>query len=181
MKKLDTMRLVLRDWEQNDLKDFYAYASKPNIGPAAGWPPHTCITTTQQILDSFIKSNEVWAIVDKQTQHVIGSFGLHPDTHRKNPNCRMIGYVLDDQYWGMGLMKEAIEAVLAYAFIELKLDLVSVYHYPFNQQSKRVIEKCGFTYEGTLRCALIHFNKGVLDSCCYSMTKEEYNIKKLRR
>ena len=49
MKHLDTKRLVLRDWEQTDLEDFFAYASKPTIGPAAGWPPHTCITTSQKI------------------------------------------------------------------------------------------------------------------------------------
>ncbi|WP_041138010.1 GNAT family N-acetyltransferase [Beduini massiliensis] len=178
MKHLDTKRLVLRDWEQTDLEDFFAYASKPSIGPAAGWPPHTCITTSQKILDSFIKSQEVWAITDKLSQRVIGSLGLHPDEHRKNPNCRMIGYVLDDLYWGKGLMKEAVEAVLDYAFNDLALDLISVYHYPFNHQSKRVIEKCGFTYEGTMRRALIHFDKGVTDSCCYSMTKEEYVHKK---
>ena len=178
MKLLETTRLVLRDWQQSDLNDFFAYASKPNIGPAAGWPAHTCIATTQQILDSFIKGQEVWAITDKQSHRVIGSIGLHPDEHRKNPNCRMIGYILDDQYWGKGLMKEAAEAVLDYAFNDLSLELISVYHYPFNQQSKRVIEKCGFTYEGTMRHALIHFDKGVIDSCCYSMTKEEFNQQK---
>lgn len=180
MKYLESEHLILRDWKQSDLQDFFHYASKPTIGPNAGWPPHTCISTTQIMLDSFIKSQEVWAIVDKQTQKVIGSFGLHLDTHRKNPNTRMIGYVLDDEYWGRGLMKEAVDIVLDYAFNKLSLELISVYHYPFNIQSKRVIEKCGFVYEGTMRKALVHFDFGVVDSCCYSMTKEEYKQKDLR-
>ena len=62
----------------------------------------------------------------------------------------MIGYVLSEDYWGKGII-EAVKAVLAYAFTELNLDLVTVHHFAYNEKSRRVIEKCGFHYEGTLR------------------------------
>ena len=51
---------------------------------------------------------------------------------------------------------------------------VSCYHYPFNIRSKRVIEKCGFKYEGTLRSASEIFDGSIYDDVCYSIIKNEY-------
>ena len=86
----------------------------------------------------------------------------------------MLGYVLAEPYWGRGLMTEAVKGMIKYAFEELNIDLLSVYHYPHNERSKRVIEKCGFHYEGTLRRASTIYNGRVFDDVCYSLTKEEY-------
>jgi putative acetyltransferase len=86
----------------------------------------------------------------------------------------MIGYVLAEPYWGRGYMTEAVERVLAHCFSELGLDLVSVYHFPFNNRSRRVIEKAGFVYEGTLRKASTIYDGSVYDDVCYSMTRDEY-------
>lgn len=52
----------------------------------------------------------------------------------------MLGYVLAEPYWGRGLMTEAVKRMIKYAFEELNIDLLSVYHYPHNERSKRVIE-----------------------------------------
>ena len=71
-------------------------------------------------------------------------------------------------------MTEAVKRVLQYAFEDLELDLVSVFHYPSNRRSQRVIEKCGFKYEGTLRLSSTLFNGSVHDDVCYSITREEY-------
>jgi len=86
----------------------------------------------------------------------------------------MLGYVLAESYWGKGYTTEAAKRLIQYAFEELNIDLLSVYHYPHNIRSKRVIEKCGFHYEGTLRLASTIYNGNVYDSVCYSLTKEEY-------
>ncbi|BCN30905.1 hypothetical protein bsdtb5_22000 [Anaeromicropila herbilytica] len=51
----------------------------------------------------------------------------------------------------------------------IDLLVVAVCHYPYNIRSKRVIEKCGITYEGTLR----GYSRNLTDSIRYSMTKEE--------
>ena len=71
-------------------------------------------------------------------------------------------------------MPEAVKAVIKYAFEEERLELISVQHFRFNSKSKRVIEKCGFKYEGTLRKGRKLFNGKVVDLVCYSMLKEEY-------
>ena len=58
----------------------------------------------------------------------------------------------------------------------MALELISVYHYPFNEGSKRVIEKCGFKYEGTLRQSSTIYNGDVYDDVCYSMTIEDFEM-----
>lgn len=172
---LETPRLLLRRFELADLEDFYEYASHPEVGPAAGWKPHENRQESEQILVDFIHGNEVWAIIWKETGKVIGSIGLHEDSHRSSsPDIKMLGYVLSPDYWGKGIMTEAARRVISYAFEECGMKLLSIQHFSFNQRSRRVIEKCGFTYEGTLRRCSLRFDGEWLDECCYSMTSEEY-------
>lgn len=181
MDTLETSRCILRRFEISDLADFFEYAKSPNIGPNAGWPPHNNLDDSRKILESFIEEEEVWAIVLKEGQKLVGSIGLHKDSLRSAEDVKMLGYVLSDAYWGLGIMSEAAQAVISYAFRCLDIHLLTVNHYSFNSRSKRVIEKCGFQYEGTLRhCAKI-FDGSVYDLCCYSMTKEEWhNLEGLR-
>lgn len=63
-----------------------------------------------------------------------------------NLRAREIGFVLSKNYWGLGLMAEAVNAVIAYLFNDIKLDLIICGHFKRNYQSKRVQEKCGFKY-----------------------------------
>ncbi len=174
MPVLETERLIIRRFRKEDLDDFYEYARNPNVGPNAGWKPHASKHESREILKHFIKSTSVWAIVDKNTYKVIGSIGLHDDRKRDSRNVKMLGYVLAEPYWGKGLMTEAAKRMIKYAFEELQIDLLSVYHYPHNKRSQRVIEKCGFHYEGILRRASTIYNGRVYDDVCYSLTKEEY-------
>ena len=71
-------------------------------------------------------------------------------------------------------MTEAVQAVLEYGFMELHLSLISVNHYAYNQRSRRVIEKCGFQYEGTIRQGVFLYDGRVEDLCCYSLFLAEY-------
>ncbi len=175
MQKIETNRLLLREFKQSDFLDFYEYAKDEKVGPMAGWKPHTDMSESHQILDSFIENMEVWAIELKDINKVIGSIGLHMDRKRDNPNGRMLGYVLSQEYWGKGIMIETAQAILNHGFNDLNLDLISVYHYPFNIQSASVIKKLGFKYEGTQRMSTVRFDGVILDSVLYSMTKNEFN------
>lgn len=117
---------------------------------------------------------EIRAIVNKENDKVIGSIGIHHDSLRKGVNSKSLGYVLSQDYWGMGIMTEAVRATIKYLFEDMKLDIVSCCHYPTNIRSKRVIEKAGFKYEGVLRQAKKIYDGSVKDHVCYSITKEEY-------
>ncbi len=174
MKRLETQRLVLRAWKKDDVDDLYNYAKNPNVGPNAGWEPHTDKAISSKIINLFIRQNDIWAITLKENKKVIGSVGLHKDEKRQTVKTRQIGYVLSEEYWHKGLATEAVLKVIDYAFTEMGLDLLSAYHYPYNKRSRNVIEKCGFKYEGTLRQSTINCDGDTLDTVCYSLLRAEY-------
>jgi len=147
MKTLETERLILRELNLDDLEPFYQYAKKPNIGPNAGWKPHVSIDETFKVLQMMIHEDEVWCVTLKSNHQMIGTIGLHVrNFDNAMANRKEIGYVLDDTYWGQGLMVEAVQAVLMFAFYDLELDEVVCGHMITNNQSKRVIEKTNFMY-----------------------------------
>lgn len=171
MKTIETERLILRAWKTDDAPDMFAYAQSPIVGPAAGWAPHSSIDVTQDYLAQTIKDDDTWAIVLKDQNRVIGSVGLHTTGV---DSVREVGYVMHPDFWGNGYMTEAVKAVLRFAFEELRLSSVRVKHYPDNVRSRNVIQNCGFRYDGTLRQASQRFDGAILDSCVYSMTREEW-------
>ena len=177
MITLETERCILRPFEATDLEDFFEYAQNPNVGRAAGWPPHDKLETTMEILQDFIDDEEVWALIYKENNKLIGSVGLHKDQLRTSTDVKMLGYVLSEDYWGQGIMPEVVGAVIQYTFKELDISLLTVHHYSFNIRSKRVIEKCNFQYEGTLRHCSKIYDGTIHDLLCYSMTREEWLVK----
>ncbi|MBT9777226.1 GNAT family N-acetyltransferase [Clostridium sp. MCC353] len=151
--QIDTKRLILRPWNENDLDDFYEYASVNGCGEMAGWRHHDSVEISNTILKSFIAEKNVFAVVLKGNDKVIGSIGLHCSWAEDDPkycNLRLkeIGYVLSKAYWGQGLMAEAVMSVIEFCFTEYKLDAITIKHFSNNNQSKRVIEKCGFKFVG---------------------------------
>ena len=147
---IETERLILRPFKQSDLHDFYEYASVSGVGEMAGWNHHENIEKTQEILDMFIKEDKTFAIVYKNNNKVIGSLGVEKYgledklTEFDGYYGREIGYVLSKDYWGKGIMPEAVGAVIDYLFNVLDWDFLICGYYDFNSQSKRVQEKCGF-------------------------------------
>ena len=85
-----------------------------------------------------------------------------------------MGYSLAKSRWGKGYMTEAAKRLIRYGFEELSLDVLMIRTSDTNRRSQRVIEKCGFQYEGTLRRAYRTFDGGMREVRCYSMLKEEY-------
>lgn len=148
---LETDRLILRPWKETDINDFYQYASTPGVGEMAGWKHHDSIEVSEKILQSFISGKNVFAIVYKENNKVIGSLGLHKswandESTYSHLKLKEIGYVLSKEYWGNGLMPEALTAVIKFCFNTCNLDALTIGHFLSNTQSKRVIEKCGFTF-----------------------------------
>lgn len=149
-KVIETPRLILRAFEQADLDDFYEYASVEGVGEMAGWEHHVDKEITQNILNGFIKDDKTFALVDKENGKVIGSLGVefygseNALTEFAHYYGREIGYVLSKEYWGRGLMPEAVSSAIDYLFNALNYDFLLCGYFNFNRQSKRVQEKCGF-------------------------------------
>lgn len=174
-----TGRLLLRPWSMEDLGDLYRYAKDPMIGPNAGWKPHESEEESRSILTTFVGNGDLTAVVLRENGRVIGSVGLHPDRlrHEDVRPCRELGYVLSREYWGRGLMTEAVRRVLRYAFGGMDLSLVSVAHFPGNSRSEHVIRKCGFRYEKMLRGSYRDYRGVWMDEVCYAMTRQEYSAR----
>ena len=149
--RIETPRLILRSWKESDLADLYEYASVDGVGERAGWCHHKSKDESKMILDMFLRDKKTFALELKENGRVIGSLGLEemrPDPVEGERFGREIGYVLSREYWGRGLMPEAVQAVIDYCFGVLHLDYLTCGHFINNKQSRRVIEKTGFTYLG---------------------------------
>lgn len=149
--RIETPRLILRPWQESDLADFYEYARVEGVGEMAGWCHHKSMAESRTILEMFIRGKKTLALELKESGKVIGSLGLEemrPDPVEGERFGREIGYVLSREYWGRGLMPEAVQAVIDYCFGVLHLDYLTCGHFVQNKQSCRVIEKTGFTYFG---------------------------------
>ena len=106
---------------------------------------------------------------------MIGSAGF-VGRHRKElpgPD-EELGYALHPDFWGRGLMTEAARELIRWGFEELGLSTIWCNHYDGNERSHRVIEKCGFRYDGNLRRAFLRYDGAVLDDVLYSMTRDEF-------
>lgn len=144
---LKTPRLTLRPWKESDADAFYEYAKVDGVGQMAGWKPHESIEESKRVLGFFINEKKTFCI-DYEGK-AIGSLGVERYDETAFPEleelrCREIGYVISKDYWGKGLMAEAVNEVLRYLFEEVELDAVLCGHAYFNRQSDRVMTKCGF-------------------------------------
>lgn len=151
---LRTDRLTLRPWRESDLSDLYEYARVDGVGQMAGWNPHRDMEESRAILHSFIRHRKTFAL--EYQGKVIGSLGVEEYSEENYPELenlrgREIGYVLSRDYWGMGLMPEAVKSVITWFFSETGLDFLICGHFDHNARSRRVVEKCGFRYIKTTK------------------------------
>lgn len=147
---LETKRLILRPWEENDAEELYRYASDPRIGLSAGFPPHTSVEDSRRVIRDILSKPETYAVVLRETGLPIGSVGIAPTmspiAETGEPE---LGYWIGVPYWGRGLIPEAVRRLQRRCFEELESERVWCGYYDGNEKSKRVQEKCGFTWKYT--------------------------------
>ncbi len=150
--KLETKRLILRPWEEGDAEALFKYASHPDVGPIAGWPAHTSVENSREIIKSVLSAPHTFAVVLKETGEPVGSIGLKLDDACKlciSHTESEIGYWLGVPYWGQGIIPEAVRKIIQYGFEVLRLERIWCVCFEGNTKSKRVQEKCGFKYHHT--------------------------------
>ena len=169
------MKCRIRKWELSDAKDLAAALSnkkvQDNLRDGLPYP------YTEQDGKDFISAmlsadeNETFAFAITVDNMVIGSIGIfrQGNIHRQ---IAELGYYIAEEYWGKGIMTEAVKQICKYVFA--KSDIIRIYAEPFayNIASCRVLEKAGFQYEGTLRSNAVK-NGRVIDMKMYSLLKAE--------
>ena len=171
---LITPRLVLRPFVADDAQDMYInWASDPEVTKVLTWPTHKSVDISQWVCDDWVShycesDYYNWAIV--YDGHAIGSIAVveHDDKISK----AQIGYCIGRNWWHMGIMAEALQAVMNFLFDEVGVDRIEARHDPRNSNSGHVMRKCGMKYEGTLRQSDLN-NQGVCDACWYALVKIE--------
>ncbi|HKK96295.1 MAG TPA: GNAT family protein [Anaerovoracaceae bacterium] len=174
METLETKRLILRAWNIDDAKALYEYAKHPDVGPHAGWKPHESVEESSKILKEILLPAEAWAVIYKETDEIIGNIALETDRIRPGVLSKELGYGLKHEWWGKGIITEASKEVIRFGFEDLNLEIIAIHTSEVNKRSQRVIEKCGFNYEGLIRCATRTHKGELRNSYVYSITKEEW-------
>ena len=108
----------------------------------------------------------------------VGGIGVHPgqDVYR---HTATMGYWLGEQFWGRGIMTEAVAAVTDFCFDDFPLRRMSAEVFANNPASARVLEKAGFTFEGRFKNNVMK-DGHVLDSLLYARTKKRCGAGDLR-
>ena len=151
---LETERLLLRPWQESDAEDLYKYASNPEVGPIAGWPPHQSVEESRYVIREVFSGRECYAICLKSEKTPIGAIELklkgHTDMTERDDECEL-GYWLGQPFWGQGIMPEAGEELLRRGFEDLGMTKIWCGYYDGNAKSKRAQEKMGFRYQWTTK------------------------------
>lgn len=115
--------------------------------------------------------NETFAFAVTVNDKAIGSISVfrQGNIHRRTAE---LGYYIAEEYWGKGIMTEAVRQICEYVFNNS--DIIRIYAEPFahNTASCRVLEKAGFQFEGVLRNNAVKNGK-ILDMRMYALIRTE--------
>jgi [ribosomal protein S5]-alanine N-acetyltransferase len=153
--RLETSRLLLRDFREDDWRATHAYESDPEVVRYQSFGPRTPEESQDYIARNLADLGQEprWtydlAVVLREEEHLVGRCGLHVS----DPALRegVLWYILHRQYWGRGIMVEAARALLSFGFNELKLHRVWADTDPRNLPSIRILEKLGMRREAHFR------------------------------
>lgn len=174
----ETERLLLRPWEDSDAESLYRYAKDPEVGPIAGWPIHTSVENSLEIIHTVLSANETYAVCLKEDNVAIGSIGLisPAQSHTEVADDEMeIGYWIGVPFWGQGLIPEAVRRIIQHAFEDLNCSALWCGYYEGNIKSKRCQEKCGFRYHHTEENKLCELMGDIRTEHYSRLTRDEWS------
>lgn len=166
--------MLLRRWKHEDFKEYVKIVSDPEVMLPAGAEPADTLEKAMTAFHRDQRNGGCFAIVCKSTNEVIGRIKFQSDLRRFHVKSLSLGYELRQDCWGNGYMPEALRAMIARAFEREKVDVLGISHFSDNARSRRVIEKCGFRYEGTIHHAVRRRDGKIMDDVCYCILKEDY-------
>ena len=170
------MEFILRQWRREDAADVLRYANNDKIARNLRdvFPFPYILTDAENFVNSCVEADEsrqLFRAIEVDGR-AVGSISLclGSDVYRMTAE---LGYWLAEEYWGRGIMTEAVKRVCGEGAQRWE-DMVRIYAEPFahNTASRRVLEKAGFTLEGVLRRSVFNRNE-VHDSCMYALLWEE--------
>lgn len=178
--EIETSRLVLKEIIESDDKDIFEIFSDDEVMKYYDIEPLKALEEAKELiqqLDRRIKNKKGirWGIHLKDNYKLIGTCGyqsLSTQSFRAE-----IGYELSKEYWGQGLMQEALQSIIDFGINDLSLNRIQALVEPENIKSINLLRKIGFNEEGTLY--EYEFYKGKFkDLAMLSLLKVEYDLNK---
>ena len=151
---LTTERLRLRAPNMDDAEAFRALLSIPEVTRYSNWPDAPKQPFGERAMRWMSKPHAgsngcAWIIEDGTSRAFIGA--IRYNRFERKWKVGEVGYELHPEFWGRGLMTEALRAVVSCGHQAFGLNRIEAWTLPGNGASDRVLEKAGFRYEGTLR------------------------------
>jgi len=169
--KLTLEQCTVRPWRLDDAESVARHANNRKIWLTVRdlFPHPYTIQDAHEFLQRATREQPEMKFCVEIDGTAVGGIGVHPgqDVHR---NTATMGYWLGEQFWGRGIMTEAVTAVTDFCFDNFPLRRISAEVFSSNPASARVLEKAGFTFEGSLKCHVLKEGK-LLDSLLYARTK----------
>ena len=177
---LETERLTLRKMKPDDAEDMFDYARRADVTQYLTWSCHPDSAYTREYLQYVQKQYEDgefydWAVVHRESGRMIGTCGF--TSFDDDNNAGEIGYVLNPDFRGQGLMPEAVWEVMKFGFLRLNLHRITARYMEGNAPSRRVMEKVGMSFEGTFRSAMYIKGEYRTISVCAILREEFLAIK----
>lgn len=169
------MNITIREWRQSDAKSLAEVLSNPgileNLRDGIPYPYTEC--DALEYINAMISADKAstFAFAVCVDDVAVGSVSAF---RRDNIHCRTaeLGYYLDERYWKKGIMTEAVCLICKKIFSETDILRIFAEPFEFNIGSRRVLEKAGFSFEGTLKNNAFKNGK-VLNMVVYALTKDE--------
>ncbi len=172
---IETERLLLRDFREDDFDSIHAYATDPEVVRYMTWGPNT-LEITREVLDRNLERQKTWpredlslAVEVKATSEMIGGISLHD----ANSDNSAFGYCYSRDAWGKGYGTEAAQALARIAFTELGHHRIWATCDARNHGSYAIMEKVGMRREGHLLKNL-KAHDGWRDSYVYALLADEW-------
>ncbi len=170
---LETERLFLRRITMHDAKELLVLRSDVNamkyIGKPLAESLDDAINLIHRIEEGINNNNAIgWGICLKGEEKIIGSIGFH-NIDKQNHRGE-IGYMIGPQYWGKGIVSEAVKGAIDFGFNKLKFHSIEAMVDPDNSASIRVLEKQNFIKEAHFK-ENYFFNGKFLDTAVYSLIR----------
>jgi len=145
---IESERLYLKQFTQNDVNDFFLLNSDADVMKFIR-PPETDVNVIRENIDKIRKyykdnpSLDIWASFEKKSDEFIGFFEL---AHMDNTEEIEVGYRLHKKYWGKGYATEMTKVLIDYGFNELNLEEIVGITHPDNFASQKVLQKAGLEF-----------------------------------
>ena len=177
--EIRTKRLILRQPTMRDAEWYFEYFSRPEIVWGGGEPGPKNMRKAREefreyLVDLYQKRKGFrWIITIKGVGRPIGTLGFYKWSPTAGYQAEM-GYDLEKEHWGKGIMTEAMRAVINFGFEKMELNRIEVYIMPRNKRSIKMIKRLGFRREGLLRQRYFDELGNYADDILFSMLRSDW-------